>query len=461
MTDVGKAIEHARAHTGAHLETLKGLLAIPSISTLKAHQPDMTRASEWLVDQLNQLEMNRVEVVPTAVHPVVYGEYRAAPARATVLVYGHYDVQPADPLDEWESGPFEPTVRGDNIYARGAADMKGQLAAFLMACQSLKATGGLPVNLKLLFEGEEEIGSPSLPDFVESRREELASDTVLICDSPIERPDLPALVCSLRGNAYFELEIFGPSKDLHSGVYGGSVHNPLQVLCELVAGMHDDNGRVSLPGFYDDVRALSAHEREGLERVPYSDDEWKETTGVPALWGELGYGTLERVGARPTLEVNGMIGGFTEEGAKTVIPAKALAKISTRLVPNQKSELIREKLEAYLRQNAPDTVRWELRELHHAPASEVSLDSDAMQAATESLEEVFGVAPVFRREGGSVPVVGLLQQKISDNVVLLGFAMPTDGIHGPNEKMHLPNYYRGIETYIRFLARLAERAASS
>ena len=460
MTAIDSAIDSARKNRKGHLAQLKELLSISSISTLSEHQPDIQRAADWLANRLRVLGFDSVEIVPTDRHPVVYGEWLKAPGKPTVVVYGHYDVQPVDPLDEWTSEPFQPTIRGEDIFARGAADMKGQIISFLQAVEALMEQGGLPVNLKLLWEGEEEIGSPGLPGFLYQYREKLDCDAVLVCDSPIERADLPGLDISLRGNAFYELEVRGPKKDLHSGVFGGSVQNPLQVLCDLIAGMHDEDGRVTLPGFYDKVRDLSAKEREELLRAPYSDEEWKEETGVRALWGEKGYSTLERVGTRPTLEICGVTGGFTGEGAKTVIPARASAKISTRLVPNQDSGAVYQQLSEYLRRNAPATVSWELRELHHAPASEVRLDSNAIRAAAISLEEVWGVSPIFRREGGSVPVVGLLQSVLASELVLLGFAMPTDGIHGPNEKHHLPNFFRGIETYIRFLCHLSELSES-
>ncbi len=455
MTDIDAAIASAKFNRGAHLSKLKEFLAIPSISTLTEHQPDVQRAADWLANRLRTLGFDGVELVPTERHPVVYGECLKSPGKPTVVVYGHYDVQPVDPIDEWTSDPFQPTIRGDDIFARGAADMKGQIISFLQAVEALMTHGGLPVNLKLLWEGEEEIGSPGLPGFLDNHRKRLDCDAVLVCDSPIENPELPALDVSLRGNAFYELEVRGPKKDLHSGVFGGAVHNPLQVLCDLIAGMHDEDGHVNLPGFYDKVRDLTAKEREAILRVPYSDQEWKEETGVSALWGEKGYSTLERVGARPTLEICGVTGGFTGEGAKTVIPARALAKISTRLVPNQDSGEVYEQLSEYLRRNAPETVSWELKELHHAPASEVNLESSVIRAAARSLEEVWGVPPIHRREGGSVPVVGLLQSRLASELVLLGFAMPTDGIHGPNEKLHLPNFFRGIETYIRFLCHIS------
>lgn len=454
MTDIQAALQHVRANREAYLGQLKDLLAIPSISTLPEREPDMRRAAEWVADELRRIGMTRVEIMPTGGHPVVYAEWLGAPGRPTLLVYGHYDVQPAGPEDEWESKPFEPTVRGDNLYARGASDMKGQFFAQFKAAEALARHGGLPVNLKYLIEGEEEIGSPKLGPFIEAHRTLLKCDVALNCDAGIQRPDLPAIVYALRGLAYFELEVRGPGKDLHSGIFGGSVHNPLQALCELIAGMHDADGRITLPGFYDKVRTLSGEERQALARLPHSDEEWRAITGAPQLWGEKGYTTLERVGARPTLEVNGILGGFTGVGAKTVLPARAMAKISMRLVADQDPAEVAEQLREYLRRNAPSTITWEVREIVHGPAAIVERESPAMQAAVEALTEVFGVEPIFKREGGSVPVVSLFQQTLGIDSIMLGFGMPDDGFHGPNEKLHLPNFYRGIETYIRFMANL-------
>lgn len=454
MSTLEAAINHARGRRTTHLDELKAFLAIPSISTLADHQEDVLRAAQWLVGQLRRLGLTRVDIMPTGGHPIVYGEWLGAVDRPTVLVYGHYDVQPVDPIAEWTSDPFEPTIRGDDMFARGASDMKSQIFAQIKAVEALAEQGPLPVNVKYLLEGEEEVGSPHLGEFIDAHRELLACDVVLNCDSGIQRPDLPAIVYALRGLAYFEIETRGPKKDLHSGVFGGAVHNPAQVLCELIAGMHDADGRVTLPGFYEDVQPLTDEERQALARLPCSDQEWKEMTGVPVLSGEKGYSTIERIGARPTLEVNGLVSGFTGEGSKTVLPATALAKISMRLVSNQQPAAVYDQLCDYMRQNAPETITWEVRELVHAPGAVTDRDSPAMKAAVKALKKVFGVDPVFKREGGSVPVVALLQDKLGVDSVMLGFALPDDGSHGPNEKQHLPNLYKGIETYIRFLSAL-------
>jgi len=455
MTSLDAALEYARSQRDANLEELKSLIAVPSISTLPENKADVLKTAEWFATQLRALGMTRVDIIPGRIHPLVYAERVAAPGQPTVLVYGHYDVQPVDPIDEWNSPPFEPTIKGDYLYARGASDMKAQIFAQLKAVEALTRENALSVNIKYLLEGEEEIGSPSLEPFIEQHAEMFKCDFVLNCDSGIAAPDLPGICYGLRGLAYFELELRGPAKDLHSGQFGGAVHNPAQVLCDLISGMHDDDGHVTLPGFYDKVRPLTEEERDELAKLPgETEEDWKRMAGVPALWGETGYTPTEQTGARPTLEVNGFISGFTGEGAKTVLPARALAKISTRLVADQVPSEVEGQLRAYLEKNAPNTVTWELRELSHGPGALMDRKSPYMQAAVRALTEVFGVEPVFKRTGGSVPVVGMLQQRLGVDSVMLGFALPDDGIHGPNEKQHIPTFFKGIETYIRFMASL-------
>ncbi len=450
MSQVNTIIEHARRNRDNYLAEYKELLAIPSVSTLSAHKPDMARAAEWLARQLRGMKFANVEILPTAGHPVVYGEWLNAPGKPTVLIYGHYDVQPVDPLNEWLSPPFEPTLRGENIYARGASDMKGQAHAVLKAMEAWIKNGGLPINVKVFFEGEEEIGSPSLGAFIDQHKAKLRADFVLNCDGGITRADLPSLTVGLRGLAYFELWVHGLDHDLHSGVFGGSVHNPAQVLAELIAGMHDQNGRITLPGFYKKVRVLTQKQRADLARTPHSDKEWQTMTGAPKLYGEKGYTTLERLGVRPTLEVNGLLSGFTGEGAKTVLPAKAMAKISMRLVPYQSDVDVENQLRAYLKKRAPKTVRWELKKLASGPAVLIEPDSKPSRAALVALEQTFGVKPVFTYSGGSVPVVSMIDAKLKIPTVLMGFGLPDDNLHAPNEKQHLPTYYRGIEAYARF-----------
>lgn len=458
MTTVTDAITFAHAQRGRFLTELKELLAIPSISTLSAHKPDIQRAAEWLASNMRAMGLEHVDILPTAGHPVVVADWLHAPGKPTMLIYGHYDVQPVDPLNEWQSEPFTPTQRGDNLYARGASDMKGQVHAFLKALEAVLSTGPLPLNIEIMIEGEEEIGSPNLEPFMKQHAAKLKCDFSLNADSGIISPTLPSIAYGLRGLAYFELWVHGPDHDLHSGVFGGSVHNPAQVLAELIAGMHDADGRVTLPGFYDQVRTLSDDERAELARSPMSEETWRAMTGASALYGEKGYSSVERVGARPTLEINGLLSGFTGEGSKTVLPAKAMAKISTRLIPNQNDKEVEAQLRAYLTAKAPPTVRWELKSLTSGPAVLVARDTPAMQAAVQALEETFGVKPVMRLEGGSVPVVSLVQSGLGVDSILMGFGLPDDNLHAPNEKLHLPNYYHGIDAYIRFYDKVAQLA---
>lgn len=454
MSLIEKATAYAAMNRERFLEELKTLLAIPSVSTLPEHQVDVLHTADWLAGQLRALAMDAVEIIPTAGHPVVYGEWLRAPGKPTILVYGHYDVQPADPFDEWDTPPFTPTVRGEYLYARGASDMKGQLFAQLKAMEALHAQGDYPINIKYLLEGEEEIGSPNLGDFIERNKERLQCDAVLNCDSMIHGPALPSITYSLRGLAYFEIEVHTAKKDLHSGRFGGSVPNPIHELARLIDGLHDSEGRVTLPGFYDKARPLDADERAALARIPYNDAEWLEMATAETLTGEAGYTTIERVGARPALDVNGIWGGFTGAGAKTVLPAKAFAKLSARLVADQNVNEVQAMLLAYLAANAVDGVTVKLHQHSAGPGAIMDRHSSYMRAACAALQEVFGVEPIFTREGGSVPVVAMMQQMLGVDSIMLGFALPSDGIHGPNEKQYLPNTWRGVETYIRFLCSL-------
>lgn len=454
MSTLERALNHAQGLRDRHLEQYRELLAIPSISTLPENRDDVLRAAHWLAEDLGRIGLDRVEIFPTAGHPIVYAEHLPSPGRPTLLVYGHYDVQPVDPLDEWESDPFGAEIRGDFVYARGASDMKGQIFAQMKALEAIAAQGALPFNIKYLLEGEEEIGSANLPGFIDANKELLACDVVLNCDAGMQAPDVPSIVYALRGLAYFEVQVQGPAKDLHSGMFGGSIRNPIHVLCEVIAGMHDAQGRVTLPGFYDTVRELDAEERAQLARAPHSDAAWLALTGASALYGEAGYTTIERVGARPTLEINGIIGGFTGQGAKTVLPARASAKISMRLVADQNPDDIEELLRAYLEQHMPDGAAWKLIHHSHGPGAIMERHSPCMNAAMAALKTVFGKDPIFKREGGSVPVVGMMQQKLGVDSIMLGFALPDDGIHGPNERQYLPNFYKGIETYIHFMLAL-------
>lgn len=449
------ALSYARQNRDRFLSELRDVLSIPSISTDPAHSADMLRAAEWFSEQLGRLGMENVQIMPTAGHPVVYGEWLGAGAAApTVMIYGHYDVQPPDPLDLWVSRPFEPEVRGDHLFGRGAADMKGQVVACLKAVEAIIRTGSLPVNVKWLIEGEEEIGSEHLDAFIRAHKDLLKCDFCLNVDAGMLDADQPSITTGLRGLAYFELRVFGPSKDLHSGLYGGVIHNPAQVLAELIAGMHDAKGRVTLPGFYDKVRKLSKAERRDFARLPLTDKMYRQQTGVRALWGEANFTPPERLGARPTLEVNGLLSGFTGTGSKTVLPAHAMAKISCRLVPDQTEAETTRQMRAYLKQHAPKDVRWELEYLHGAGAALTSTDSPGVQALRKAMLEVWGREPLYLREGGSIGVVVQLQQHLKVDSILSGFALPDSDMHSPNEKQHLPSWYRGIEALIRFFFHL-------
>ncbi len=456
MFSLESAIAHVRVHKDYILQELKDFVAIPSVSTLPEHKPDMLRAAEYVANIMRTMGMSQVSIMPTDGHPVVYSEWLNAPGKPTVLVYGHYDVQPVDPLNEWLSDPFEPTVRGDNLYGRGASDMKGQDIAFLAAiASSLQHGGGLNCNIKILIEGEEEINSPNLGKFLIEHKDMLKCDFSLNADSGILRPDLPAIVYGLRGLAYFELWVRGPEHDLHSGTFGGTLLNPAQALCELIAGMHDAEGRITLPGYYDKVRVLTDDERADMGRIPHDEARsLREAANPPMHYGEKGYTTVERAGARPTLEINGLYSGFIGEGSKTVLPCKAMAKISMRLVPDQDPEEVEAQLRDYLTKNTPPMVTWDLKAFGKGPGILTPRDSVGAKAAAKALETVFGVKPVFRREGGSVPVVSQIKTILDVDSVIMGFGLPEDNLHAPNEKFHLPNFYRGIESYIHFFANL-------
>ncbi len=450
------AIEYVRQNRTQFLNELQSFGKIPSISTDSEFSAAMETAALWVAKKIEGLNFDKVEVFPTLGHPLVYGEWlKAGHDAPTVLIYGHYDVQPAEPLDKWDSDPFQPEVRGENIYARGISDMKGQIAATLNATEAILDTGSLPINIKFLIEGEEEIGSPNLALFIEANKDLLACDFALNTDTGMIAPDLPTITYALRGLAYFEIRLLGPKQDLHSGVFGGTVHNPAQALAELIAALHTEGGTITLPGFYDKVLPLSAAERAELARLPKDEAWYLENTGVPALWGEKEYSPDERVGGRPTLEVHGLYSGFIGEGGKTVLPAYAMAKISSRLVPNQDPEEVYEQLMAFCKENVPPTIRWEVIKMAGAPPSLSDRNSTWTQAYLKAAETTWGVRPVFKREGGSVPVVSDFQHILGVETVNIGFGLPTDNMHGPNEKLHLPTWYKGIEALIHFFYNLA------
>lgn len=452
---LNKALEFAEQNHERFLNELKDILAIPSISTDPDSKPDMQRAAEWMAAQLRTIGMKNVQIIPTGGHPVIYGEQLDAGKSAPiVLIYGHYDVQPADPLELWSTPPFEPSVRGENLYARGSADMKGQVLASFKAVESMMRSGSLPANLKWLIEGEEEIGSEHLDDFIKNHKELLASDFCLNTDAGILSADKPSITTSLRGIAYFELRVYGPSKDLHSGLFGGIVHNPAQALAELIAGMHDKNGRITLPGFYDKVRMISREEHQDFLRLPINNKIYLAQTGAPALWGEPKFLPAERIGARPTLEVHGLLSGFTGPGLKTVLPAWAMAKISCRLVPDQTPEETLKQMKRYLKENAPKDIKWELSYLNGTSAAIVETDSLGVQAMSKGMQSIWGMRPYLKREGGSIGVVAQLQKNIGVDSVLTGFALPDSDAHSPNEKLHLPTWYKGIDALIHFFYNL-------
>ncbi len=445
-------LTYAQTHHDKFLEELKTFLRIPSISTQAEHKADIERAATWLRDALLDAGFLKAEVLPTTGHPIVYAEWLAAGSAApTVLIYGHYDVQPPDPLELWHTPPFEPTVVGDNLVARGASDDKGQVFVHLKAAEAFKATTGAPpVNLKCIFEGEEEIGSPSFNPFVFAHADLLAADVALISDTHILGMDKPSIVYALRGLAYLEVKVTGPDHDLHSGIYGGAVLNPINALCRMIAQLQDADGRITIPGFYDKVRALAPDERAELAKVPFDHAAWLKEAGVKADWGEPGYTVIERTSARPTLDVNGIWGGYTQPGAKTVLPGEAYAKISMRLVPDQDPKEITRLVREYLLRIAPPAVTVEVRDLHGGDGAIVRRDSPAMRSAFRAYAATFGVEPIFMREGGSIPVVATFQKALGIETILMGFGLPDDRLHSPNEKFHIPIFYKGIETVIRF-----------
>jgi acetylornithine deacetylase/succinyl-diaminopimelate desuccinylase-like protein len=453
-----EAINYFETHYEQMISELTDFIAIPSVSTDPEHKENVQKAAEFIAAKLETIGLQHVQIFPTARHPIVYADYlQAGPTQPTILIYGHYDVQPEDPTDLWKTPPFTAQIIGDNLVARGASDMKGQIFACVSAVQALKSTTGLPVNIKFILEGEEEIGSPNFKQFLTEHKDLLKSDVALNTDAGMSRKDLPGITYGLRGLSYFELNLFGPDHDLHSGSYGGVVHNPAQVLADLISKMHDENGAVALPGFYDLVEPLSESERAELSKFSTSTDEYLAQTGVPALWGEKEFTPNERIGARPTLEVNGILSGFTGEGSKTIIPSRAMAKISTRLVPNQKPELVYEQLSAFLEENVPDTVRWELRLLSIGSPSLSDMNMPATKALSKAFIEVWGSSPSYKREGGSVPVVADMQEVLGIDSVLTGFGLPDDRIHSPNEKLDLPTWRKGVHALIHFFLNVQEQ----
>jgi acetylornithine deacetylase/succinyl-diaminopimelate desuccinylase-like protein len=446
------AVHFARENHPRFLEELKNLLRIPSISTLPEHAADCRRAAETLAAELKRIGMQNVRVIETSGHPLVYADWLQAAGKPTVLVYGHYDVQPVDPVDEWNSPPFEPTERNGNIYARGAVDDKGQVWMQVKALESLLATGGLPLNVRVLFEGEEEVGGEGIAAHVASKPADLKADFALICDTELFAPDLPTLCVGLRGMIYTELEVRGAKTDLHSGMYGGAAPNPFMALAHILAKLKDENGHILIPGIYDDVQAPSREELDAWKRLPFDEEHYRQTeVGSKSLVGEEGFSVLERTWARPTLEVHGMPGGFTGAGAKTVIPARALAKVSMRLVPNMTPAKTFQQYKSYVEKIAPAGVDVTVRLIHQGDSCLVPVNNKFIQASVRALHEVWGKDTVFIRSGGSIPIVGDFDRHLGLPSVMMGFGLPDDNLHAPNEKFNLKNFKLGIESLIRFL----------
>jgi acetylornithine deacetylase/succinyl-diaminopimelate desuccinylase-like protein len=453
------AVSFARDNRERFLNELKDLLRIPSVSTLEENKPDIQRAADFIANELKRIGFEHVEIIPTEGHPLIYADWLHAASKPTALCYAHYDVQPAEPLDEWVSPPFEPAERNQNIYARGAVDDKGQLWMEVKAFESLfkAGNGKLPINVRVIFEGEEEVGGEAIAKFVREHGDRLKSDFALVCDTELFAPDLPTLCTGLRGLVYTEITAQGAMTDLHSGVYGGAAPNPLFALSQMIAKMKDDNGHVLIPGFYDDVKQPDQAELNAWKRLPFDEEEYrKKEVGSNVLTGEPGYSVLYRTWARPTLEVHGIPGGFTAAGAKTVIPARASAKVSMRMVPKQDPEKILNAFTEFVKKNTPKGIQTSVKVLSKGEAIVVGTDNPYIKAATKALYEVFGKDTVYIRSGGSIPIVGDFADVLHTPTVMMGMGLPDDNLHAPNEKFHIPNFYRGIESIIRLFQIVGE-----
>src|SRR5829696_2728397 len=458
MNDV---VDFINVNRDRYVEELKQYLAIPSISALPAHTADVRRAAEWTADALRQVGMDNVRLIDTPGNPVVYGDWLNAPGKPTILFYGHYDVQPVDPVELWTSPPFEATVRDGEIYARGAADDKGQVFMHIKAVEAfLKQAGSLPINMKFFIEGEEEVGSVHLDEFIRDHKDQLAADLVVISDTSMFDRGVPSICYALRGLTYFQIDLRGTKSDLHSGVFGGAVANPAFVLANVLAQMKDRGGRIKIPGFYDDVRALSDAERAEWKKLPFNETKYRKELGAPKLFGESGYSTLERVWARPTFEVNGLLSGFTGEGAKTVLPATAMAKVSMRLVPDQDPKKIGDLFETYLKKVTPKTVELKITRMHGGKPWMAAFDNTYIRAAGRAIEKGFGKAPVFMRDGGSIPVVSTFERELGLPSVLFGVGLPDENAHAPDEKLDLGNFHNGIIASAFLYEEIANTAGS-
>jgi acetylornithine deacetylase/succinyl-diaminopimelate desuccinylase-like protein len=451
------AVSYARDNQQRFLSELKDLLRIPSISTLEEHKSDVRKAAEFVANELRRIGMENVELVPTKGHPLVYADWLHAAHKPTVLMYAHYDVQPPDPLDEWVTPPFEPAERNSNLYARGAVDDKGQLWMEIKALEALMRAGNgkLPINVKVLIEGEEEVGGESIAEYVRKEKAKLKADFALVCDTELFAPDLPTLCVGLRGLVYTEIEAVGGKTDLHSGMYGGAAPNPFFALIEIISKLKDAKGRILIPGFYSKVKAPSTQELKAWKKLPFDEENYRKSeVGSTVLTGERGFSVLYRTWARPTLEVHGMPGGFTAPGAKTVIPAKASAKVSMRLVPNQDPDDILKRYNAYVKKLTPKGIQTKVKAWSKGPACVVKTNNKYIKAATEAMYDIFKKTTVFIRSGGSIPIVTDFQDVLKIPSVMMGFGLPDDNLHAPNEKFHIPNFYRGIESICLFFEKL-------
>ncbi len=444
-------LKYIKKNQKSFIQELNSFLAIPSVSTKEEYRQDMARCADWLANHLKKIGMNYVRIFQTKGHPIVYADWLNLAGKPTVLLYGHYDVQPPEPLELWISPPFEGTIRNGKLFARGTSDDKGQIFIHFKSIEAFLKNGStLPINLKIILEGEEEIGSTNLEPFIKKHKELLQSDLALISDTSMFTYDVPSICYGLRGLQYMQIELTGPNRDLHSGSYGGSIHNPIQALSEIIAKLHDKNGRVTIPGFYDDVRKTTSKERASFKKLPWSDKEYAKDLGVKTLYGENGFTTLERLWLRPTLDCNGIWGGFIGDGAKTILPSKAYAKISMRLVPDQKPERVAKLFESYIKKISPKTVTVSIKNLHGGEPAITPLDSPGIHAAVAALEKGFGKKPLFQREGGSIPVVVSFKKLLGIDTVLLGFAPPNENAHAPNEFISLDNFFNGIKTIVHF-----------
>jgi acetylornithine deacetylase/succinyl-diaminopimelate desuccinylase-like protein len=460
--EMNQVVDFINTNRDRYLDELKAYLAIPSISALPEHTEDMKRCAEWTAEEMRRIGMDNVRTIETGGHPVVYGEWLGAPGAPTMLFYGHYDVQPVDPVELWETPPFEASIRDGEIYARGAADDKGQIFMHFKAVEAhMRQNGRLPLNVKFLLEGEEEVGSRHLDDLIREHKEQLRADVLVISDSPMFDRGVPSICYGLRGLAYCQIDLRGTSSDLHSGSFGGAVANPAFVLAQVLAQMKDRSGRVKIPGFYDEVRPLKEEERNEFKRLPFDEKRYRKNLGAPRLFGEKGYSTLERVWARPTFEVNGLLSGFTGEGAKTVIPAVAMAKVSMRLVPDQDPDKIASLFEAYVKKVTPPTVELKVTKMHGGRPWMTDFDNPFVQAAARAIERGFGKRPVFNREGGSIPVVATFQQELQLPTVLFGIGLPDENAHAPNEKLDLENFHNGVIAAAYFYDEIAGVSAGA